>query len=428
MARIASDDEVLLEEHAPLRAPLVSVLSGEEFTQTARKRPRPAFHQRSIRPEKDAPTARSAHSHATALPRNFRVEPFVPSYEASGIEPDGVRTDSRTEHRTESGGSRAATHSPAFHIRLPRALALAGGIGLAIIALAAAMILSSHAVFPSSARNLVLPNEDSIQEALMAIIEPDPPEHQENVPLPPLPPVLAERTYTVRRGDSLQSIARRFGLREDTIIAANNLRSQDQLRSGLVLKIPNMNGIYHSVRRNENLSTIARAYGVTIEQIADINNISSANIQAGQRLFIPNARLSSSIMSSFYGTTFIWPARGPISSPFGYRSNPFSGTRTFHSAIDIVLHRGTPVKATRAGTVADTGYNAVFGNYVILRHGEGYQSLYAHLDQILVKKGAEVAQGTLIGHSGNTGQSTGPHLHFSLFRNGQALDPLKVLR
>jgi len=88
-----------------------------------------------------------------------------------------------------------------------------------------------------------------------------------------------------------------------------------------------------------------------------------------------------------------------------------------------VVNRGTPVKSTREGRVADTGYNAVFGNYVIIQHTDGYQSLYAHLDTILVRKGATVDQGTIVGRSGNTGQSTGPHLHFSIFRNGKAVDP-----
>jgi murein DD-endopeptidase MepM/ murein hydrolase activator NlpD len=287
--------------------------------------------------------------------------------------------------------------------------------------LAASLVSHAHPV-------IALPDEDSAQAALMAMLEPEPSAPAEDeAALPPLPSLLVERTYTVRRGDTLQTIARRFGLREDTIISANNLRSKNQLVVGKTLKVPNMNGVYHTVKKNENLSVISRTYGVDVTRIADANNISSATLRAGDRLFIPSAKLSASVLRNFYGETFIWPVRGSISSPFGYRSNPFSGQRTFHSAIDIVVNRGTPVKATREGKVADTGYNAVFGNYVIIRHADGYQSLYAHLDTVLTHKGASVTQGDVIGRSGNTGQSTGPHLHFGMFRNGQAVDPRKYL-
>jgi len=274
-----------------------------------------------------------------------------------------------------------------------------------------------------------LPGENSAQDALMAMLEPESPTPiPSDAPLPPLPSTLIERSYTVRRGDTLQSIARQFGLREDTIISANSLTSKGQLQVGKILKIPNMNGIYHSIKANQNLSSISKLYGIDMTRIADANNISSATIKIGDRLFIPNAKLAASALQNFYGTTFIWPVRGIISSPFGYRINPFSGQKTYHSAIDIVVNKGTSVKSTREGKVADTGYNAVFGNYIILRHSDGYQSMYAHLDQILTKKGLNVNQGEVIGRSGNTGQSTGPHLHFSIFRNGQAIDPLKFVK
>jgi len=114
-----------------------------------------------------------------------------------------------------------------------------------------------------------------------------------------------------------------------------------------------MNGVYHTVKKNESLSYISRAYGVDMTRIADANNISSATIRIGERLFIPNAKLNASVLRNFYGETFIWPVRGQISSPFGYRTNPFSGQRTFHAAIDIVVNRGTAVKATRENSQAN---------------------------------------------------------------------------
>ena len=312
-------------------------------------------------------------------------------------------------------------------IRAPKIVISALIAVLALTAAAAAIIDARR--FPIGASSILLPDEDSAQAALMAYLEPD--DLDEDKPagaLPPLPVLVNIKPYTVRTSDTLDKIAKRFGLRQDTIISANNLSSASSIRAGVQLRIPNMNGVSHKVRRGENLSSVAKTYGIDITQIVDANDLTSGTINAGQSLFIPNARLSSASMKNFYGEQFIWPARGGISSPFGYRSNPFSGLRTYHAAIDIVVSLGTKVKATCEGKVADTGYNSVFGNYVILKHASGYQSLYAHLSQILVREGSSVAQGAIIGLSGNTGQSTGPHLHFSIFKNGQAVDPRKYVK
>lgn len=318
----------------------------------------------------------------------------------------------------------------AFRPRSLRAPKIILSALIAVLALtAAAAVIIDARRFPVGASSVLLPDEDSAQAALMAYLEPDDLENEKPAgTLPPLPVLVSIKPYTVRSGDTIDKIAKRFGLRQDTIISANNLQSSASIRPGISLRIPNMNGVSHKVRRGENLSSVAKTYGIDITQIVDANDLASGTINAGQNLFIPNARLSSASLRNFYGEQFIWPARGAISSPFGYRSNPFSGLRTYHAAIDIVVSIGTKVKATNEGKVADTGYNSVFGNYVIVRHANGYQSLYAHLSQISVREGASVAQGAIVGLSGNTGQSTGPHLHFSIFKNGQAVDPRKYVK
>jgi murein DD-endopeptidase MepM/ murein hydrolase activator NlpD len=301
-----------------------------------------------------------------------------------------------------------------------------------ILAAGGTSTLLGSTAFPVGAGGLDLPDEDSAQKALLAYLEPEVVDlglsPQAPGGLPPIPLSVSLRSYTVKSGDSLDRIAKRFGLRQDTLISANNLRNASSIKPGVTLRIPNMDGISHKVRKGENLSLVAKAYGIDVTRLLDANDLASGTITVGQSLFIPNARLSSATLQDFYGQRFIWPASGRISSPFGYRANPFTGLRTFHSAIDIVLSSGTKVKATSGGRVADTGYNSVFGNYIILKHDSGYQSLYAHLSHIGIKEGAQVSQGSVIGLSGNTGQSTGPHLHFSIFRNGQAIDPLKQFR
>jgi murein DD-endopeptidase MepM/ murein hydrolase activator NlpD len=312
--------------------------------------------------------------------------------------------------------------------RAPRIMLFVLITAIAISAGAAVIIGAKN--FPVTPDNFVLPDEESAQSALMAYLEPEF-GGKENLPsgtLPPIPLSVSLKSYTIRNGDSLEKIAKRFGLRQDTIISANSLQSANSIRPGVQLRIPNMDGVSHKVRKGENLSSLAKSYAIDITRIVDANDLASGTISTGQSLFIPNAKLSSASLRGFYGERFIWPARGRISSSFGYRANPFTGLKTYHSAIDIVISPGTKVKSTNEGSVADTGYNSVFGNYIILKHASGYQSLYAHLSNISVKEGSSVGQGTTIGLSGNTGQSTGPHLHFSIFKNGQALDPAKYVK
>ncbi len=114
-----------------------------------------------------------------------------------------------------------------------------------------------------------------------------------------------------------------------------------------------------------------------------------------------------------------------ITSPFGYRSNPFGGgTYEFHNGIDFAAPEGTPVYATASGTVSEMGWNPIFGLMVLLDHGNGLHTLYGHLSSTYVERGQQVEQSRLIGAVGSTGRSTGPHLHYTVYRYGMAVDPL----
>lgn len=373
--------------------------------------------------ERGAPPAELS----AALP-NAAAESPIPAPAAISFTPKAslLKGDSLANGLRRFSNKAAALRTRA--VRAPKIILFFLIAAGALSAGGAALISSAN--FPVSPGSLLLPDEESAQAALMAYLEPDGADSAE-VPagsLPPIPVSVTIRSYTIRSGDTVEKIARRFGLRQDTIIAANNLQSASAIRPGVALRIPNMDGISHRVRSGESLSSLSRRYSIDVTRIVDANDLTSGTINIGQSLFIPNARLSSASLQNFYGLQFIWPLRGSISSPFGYRSNPFTGLRTYHSAIDIVAPPGTRVKATSGGSVADAGYNSVFGNYIILKHASGYQSLYAHLSQISVREGASVSQGSVIGYSGNTGQSTGPHLHFSIFKNGQALDPRKYVK
>ena len=128
------------------------------------------------------------------------------------------------------------------------------------------------------------------------------------------------------------------------------------------------------------------------------------------------------------GELFMYPLRGAkLSSPFGWRNDPFTGVRTYHAAVDLSAPQGTSIKAAMDGKVSALGYNATYGNYIIISHPGGYQTMYAHLYTFSTQKGAEVGQGIQIGTVGSTGYSTGPHLHFAVFKNGRAVNPLDFL-
>ena len=122
-------------------------------------------------------------------------------------------------------------------------------------------------------------------------------------------------------------------------------------------------------------------------------------------------------------SSFIWPVRGVITSPFGYRMHPIRGRYIFHSGIDIGVASGTPIKCSANGTVIMSTWYGGYGNCIIVDHGGGWSTLYGHCSALYVSKGKTVLQGTVIGAVGSTGMSTGPHLHFEVRYNGSPVDP-----
>lgn len=243
-----------------------------------------------------------------------------------------------------------------------------------------------------------------------------------------IPKTINISNYTIKKNDTLDAIAKRHGLRLDTLISINNIADARKINIGKTLKIPSQDGLFHIVKKGESLTKIALANSISLMDIIDANDLDTQTIVPGQSLFIPGARLSSYDLKKAMGNLVIWPVNGPLSSNFGYRSNPFTGVRSFHNGIDIVGPLNMQVKAAIDGKVAETGFSTVFGNYVILTHPENYQTLYAHLNAIKVKQGQSISQGSTVGLLGSTGYSTGPHVHFSVFKNGNAMDPLKLLK
>ncbi len=127
----------------------------------------------------------------------------------------------------------------------------------------------------------------------------------------------------------------------------------------------------------------------------------------------------------------MWPTSGYITSNYGYRSYPFDddgGGRQFHSGLDIGAPMGSPVRAAMSGRVSSAGWDDVLGNHVVISHHAGYRTLYGHMSVIRVKTGAYVGTGERIGDVGSTGRSTGPHVHFTVYKNGVTVNPRVLLK
>jgi murein DD-endopeptidase MepM/ murein hydrolase activator NlpD len=234
--------------------------------------------------------------------------------------------------------------------------------------------------------------------------------------------------YRVVKGDTISHIAERYGVTSDAIITFNDVTNARTLSIGRYLKIPNMNGILYETRKSDTLDSIAAVYKISPDRIAELNGISGGSIEAGRRLFLPDARLSNIALREINGDLFAWPIRGWITSWFGWRNDPFTGLRSFHTGIDIGASQGTSIRAAMEGSVSAIGYSAVSGNYVVLAHHSGYSTMYAHLSSVAVRTGQRVSTSTVIGAVGSTGYSTGPHLHFTVQKHGRLVNPMTLLR
>lgn len=239
------------------------------------------------------------------------------------------------------------------------------------------------------------------------------------------------KTYTVQKGDTITGISRRFGLDNlSTIIAVNGVDNARAIQAGKDIRIPSMDGIVHTVVKGNTLAAVSAKYSVSIEDILDVNDLSTKELTVGQELFIPGATMDSSALREAMGDLFKCPIRVPyrLSSHFGWRADPFTGVRSYHSGVDMACPQGTPIYAAMGGKVITAGWSNVFGNYVIIDHHNGYQSLYGHMSKRIARKGQIVNQGDRLGLVGSTGYSTGPHLHFTVYKKGRLTDPLVLLR
>jgi murein DD-endopeptidase MepM/ murein hydrolase activator NlpD len=242
------------------------------------------------------------------------------------------------------------------------------------------------------------------------------------------PRMLLSASYRVKAGDTISDLAEHFGLNQDTLHSINEIKHARLIQIGQILKIPNQDGIIHRVKRGETLAAVAGLYQTDPEVIRTVNELISHELSAGTALFIPGARLDWADLQEINGDLFSWPLRGYITSPYGYRPSPFTGVRQFHSGIDIGAAMGAPIRAAMSGRVSSVGYDDSYGNFVVISHHSGYRTFYAHLSVIRVKPGVYVGTGERIGDVGTSGRSTGPHLHFTVYKNGVTVNPRGLIK
>jgi murein DD-endopeptidase MepM/ murein hydrolase activator NlpD len=242
------------------------------------------------------------------------------------------------------------------------------------------------------------------------------------------PRMLLFSSYLIKKDDYIGKLAEDFGLNEDTLISLNSIKNTRLIQIGQVLRIPNQDGIMYTVKRDDTLDGIAQKYNSDVSAIRVANELFNDKVLTGGTLFIPGARLDWVERQEINGDLFIWPTSGRITSSYGYRIWPFGGGRQFHSGIDIGAGMGTPIRAAMSGRVSGVGYDNVLGNYVVISHHSGYRTMYGHMSVIRVKSGSYVGTGERIGDVGSTGMSTGPHLHFTVYKNGVTVNPRSLLK
>jgi len=237
--------------------------------------------------------------------------------------------------------------------------------------------------------------------------------------------------HTVSDGETLDGIAALLGVTTSQVMADNRLLSAGEIVPGETLRVAR-DGILHLIKEGQTLTDISNTYGVSIDRITAANGITDpSRIFAGEEILIPGATtaLWETVVRFSYGqrTRFIWPLEGEVVSEFGWRVHPVLGMRHHHNGIDIDVPTGTTVHAAAAGKVFFIGEQEGYGTTVILKHASEYYTLYGHLSTPLVYVGQFVEIGQGIAESGNTGISTGPHLHFEIRNREFPVDPRSYL-
>jgi len=246
------------------------------------------------------------------------------------------------------------------------------------------------------------------------------------------------REHIVKEGESLWAISKTFDISPQSIVAFNKMKGT-RITEGQKLQIPSIEGMMISVKKGENLKNLSARFKVSINDIVRVNRLVNSNdLRSGSQLYIPGnhselAKIAYAIQDVQKKkiktkAKFIWPTDiKNVTSIFGMRMHPIYQRMIFHQGIDLSGTTGTKLYSPADGRVFYRDVIRGYGKVVIIKHEEGYSSVFAHLSRYNVRMGEWVDQGEVIGYMGATGRVTGPHLHFEMRRYDRAVDPLKLL-
>ena len=244
--------------------------------------------------------------------------------------------------------------------------------------------------------------------------------------------------YSVQSGDTVGSIAEKFGVSEDTVLWQNDLGAKDKIKPGQILQILPVTGVSRKVQKGDTVYSIAKKYDTSPQAVVDFPfnafvNDETFELAIGQNIIVPDGvmpkarqvsprirQLTPDAGTVVASGNFVWPAAGRITQRFVW----------YHKGIDIANKTMPNVVAADSGTVVVAGWpdGYGYGNRVIIDHGNGYTTMYAHLSRIYVVPGQTVARGAAIGKMGSSGRSTGIHLHFEVVKSGVYINPLSALQ
>ena len=248
--------------------------------------------------------------------------------------------------------------------------------------------------------------------------------------------------YTVKKGDTLYSISQKKDVPVTELKGINNLDSNLLYPNQKIYLKPSKNykGSYHIVESGDTLYSISKKYDVKVKTLKKINDLDNNTLYKGNKIYLgkmvnkANSNYTSNSTTTYKSNLkksilkkFGKPLKKMIvTSPYGYRDHPVLGKKILHTGVDLKASVNTPVYSPYSGVVTYAGWMNGYGKIIIIDNGSKFETRFAHLNRILVKKGEIITKGKVIAKTGKTGRVTGPHLHYEIRYNKISINPMKL--
>lgn len=246
--------------------------------------------------------------------------------------------------------------------------------------------------------------------------------------------VLENMEYVIKKGDTISDLSKEYKIKTDYIYANNIDKNLRVLQIGKKINIPTEPGIFYSIKKGDTFEGLSKRFEVDVKTIKEDNEID--RLLVGAKIFLREPKVSrylSSFKQEYVKKTNLGTFSNPLvamslTSSFGSRKHPVLKKVLNHAGVDLRAKTGTRVVSAKEGVVTFAGRASGYGKLIIIKHSDGYETRYAHLSQIDVKKGQKISQNQHIALSGATGRVSGPHLHFEIRKNGKIENPLTYLK